>query len=182
MYCRYCGAELKHGANFCTKCGQSAAKASDAFKSFLSDYSKPAKTDRLVMNIDLGTVLSKPHTLSLCHTVLSVGYVLYQIASFVDTANDVYNTTDPFAALGNLLAVGIAAHLMKPHLILMVTAAVFSVLGILVKRPWAYLTSAIIQTIGTVILLGILIAQPLWLILMIAIIVLGFVAYSKLKS
>ncbi|MBP3452175.1 MAG: zinc ribbon domain-containing protein [Clostridia bacterium] len=155
--CSQCGNPLKDGAVYCGKCRA-----------------------KVLGNETISTGNSK--RILWIHTLLTIVYLLYQIYQFIDQAYYIHDSSDPFLALGNMLLLGLAINMMKPHLFLMAVSAVFSTVGLFMKKPWPYLTAAIIQTIATIMIIAILFSSVVLLIICIATIVLGFMAYSRLKK
>lgn len=158
MNCRYCGSTLKPIGEYCTKCGKYNGNSSGA-----SRHSK--------LNIFL-----------CLHTLLSIGYLVCQGISFINQANSITSSSDPFIGLGNALLLGIGTQLLKPHLIIIAISTVFSLIGFFFKRPWAYMTSAIIQSIAIIAAIALIFSNIIWLGLLVALNILGYISYGQLKK
>ena len=126
--------------------------------------------------------LSSFRKVAIIQLLLSLLHLIILISELKNLSSGVTSAGDPFSTAGNMLLLGATASVMKRHLILFILGTIFSVVGLFMKKPWPYLTSAIIDTVSLVFGLTLLLAAPILLVILIPAIVLGYVAYSKAKK
>lgn len=120
-------------------------------------------------------------TLPNIQTLLSIAYVVFIIVSLVSAQKSI-GSSDPFSALGGMLSGFLAGKVFGTNLFMMIVGSLFSVVGFFTKKPWAYLTSAIIETVGALMLLTLISIQPLPMLACAGISALGYIAFARLRK
>lgn len=100
--------------------------------------------------------------------VLGVAYSIYLITYFSGAMSDANST-------GEALGGAIATALVMPHMICVVLAAIFNVIGALANKSGFALTGAILYCVGGVIFL-------MYMPFVLPMMILSFIGYSKVKK
>lgn len=100
--------------------------------------------------------------------VLGALYSIYLISYF---GNTIFGTNDGAEALGG----AIASAMVMPHLILVVLASIFMLIGAFINKVGFVLTGAILFCVAAA-------AFFIYAIFLIPMIVLGFIGYSKVRK
>lgn len=117
---------------------------------------------------------------SILHFILSVVYIGVFVALLEPARLD--TSADPFSMIGNGLGVLLAYQLVTPTMILNAFGLIFSLVGIIIKKRWAFLTSAIIDTVGLFPGIALFAAMPAILIIAIPLVIVGYITFNKGKS
>ena len=121
---------------------------------------------------DFSSLLSIP----MLHLLLSLVYAIVIGVSILQVANG-NDFSDPYATLTDIAGGFLAGKLFGPNLGMMILGVIFSAVGVFIKQPWPYLVSAIIQTIGAFMVIGVAFIQPIPLIANLLIAALGYVSF-----
>ena len=116
------------------------------------------------------------------HPVLCLLYMIINIVSIVNMGRTAASSSDPFAALGGGLGLIMANQMLGPLLAIMGIGTIFSIVGLFIKKPWAYLTAAIIQCVGLLVGLPIELLDVTYLFASLIMIALGFYAYYQVRK
>ncbi|MGL4453147.1 MAG: hypothetical protein ACRCTZ_18450 [Sarcina sp.] len=100
--------------------------------------------------------------------VLGVLYSIYLIGYF---GNAIFGTSDGAEALGG----AIASAMVTPHLILVVLASIFMLIGAFINKSGFVLTGAILFSVAAV-------AFFIYAMFVAPMIILGFIGYSKVRK
>lgn len=100
-------------------------------------------------------------------TILATAYTIYLICYFVGGTASAEGT--------EALAGAIATALVMPHMILFLIGVIFGWIGLLLKKSWGALVSAILYSVGTLFFLA-------YAMFGVPILILGFVGYAKQKK
>ena len=116
------------------------------------------------------------------HPALCLLYMIINIVSMVNMGRTAASSSDPFAALGGGVSLLFANRMLGPLLAIMGIGTIFSIVGLFIKKPWAYLTAAIIQCIGLLVGLPVELLDVTYLFASLIMIALGFYAYYQVRK
>lgn len=116
------------------------------------------------------------------HPVLCLLYMIINIVSIVNMGRTAASSSDPFAALGGGLSLLMANQMLGLLLTIMGIGTIFSIVGLFTKKPWAYLTAAIIQCVGLLVGLPVELLDVTYLFASFIMIALGFYAYYQVHK
>ncbi|MBE5804963.1 MAG: zinc ribbon domain-containing protein [Clostridiales bacterium] len=197
MRCKNCGIEMKPNAKFCHLCGEPDPSAGAPMPTRICDTcgSEMAREDVYcpncgikdgpevqivpVVHAEQKTDTRQPLGLAvlviMAHTLLSV---LGLVEHFVE-GQYVFNHMQ---GGGEFVVAGVATIMMIPHWFLLGLGAIFSFVGWVARKPWGYLVASILQCVSVLVLIGVFISRPSYLITYGVLIICGFVSMSLLKK
>ena len=113
------------------------------------------------------------------HPAICLAYMLYNIITIVSATKSLSNSDDPFGLLGAAAGLVVVNGMLRPLLITMGIGTIFSIAGLIVRKPWPYLTAAIIQSVGLLVGLPVELMDIAYLVASIVMVLLGFIAYYQ---
>ncbi len=171
-----------------TRAGFTSAEASKIVRllyqmvGFSRHSASPTKTDKKVPRFQSNFWKGLPK-IALVHTLISVFYVLFLLISLIQAGKSNADfVTDPLSMISSMGSTYLMGKLLGPQLFIMSIAAIFSLIGMFIKKPWPYLTAAIIQTLGVFKGLVIELAQPLLLIVVVGMTVIGYISFYYIQK
>ena len=162
--CPRCGAEIPDGAGSCPKCGHAVEEqklSSNLEKIVAESTGSTPRRGR-------GGQGKKKSVLLLISWVLGLFYAGYLIAHFGGGITGAGSD-------GELLGAAIATTIVGPHMICVIVAVIFNLIGWARSARWAALTGAILYAVSMVLF-------PMYFMFTLIQTVLSFVGFAKLKK
>lgn len=176
--CAHCGSMLKPGANFCGKCRAKVQNKQNNMQQIVKESVERIREhipDEINIKLKPSGPITKEKAFQWFHTFFSSGYAIYLLIAWKTSGSGLKN-------FGDLLISGLVYKLTTPYTLLMLLAAIFSIVGLRMKKPWGYLSATIIQIVASLIIVLITVSNALWLIITAAMIISGFTSYNYVKK
>lgn len=116
------------------------------------------------------------------HPIISLIFMLYVIVGMTKLGNSIGNNSNPIEVLAIGMGLFALNGLFGSLLTLIGIGIIFSIVGFVFKKPWAFLTSAIIQSVGFLVGLPAELMYKQIFVAVVAIVILGYIAYYQLKK
>ena len=112
------------------------------------------------------------------HPLVCLAVVGYMLLSLVIKSKRSFSNGD----LGDVIGVALTFSVLRRWLIIMGIGTVFSFVGLFFRKAWAYLTSAIIQSISPIVCMVIVFGDYSILFVTLLMIILGYLAYYQIHK